>query len=604
MCGICGIFEFNPQKTVKLPALKIMTDSLRHRGPDDEGIYCQGNIGLGNRRLSIIDVEGGHQPIFNEDKNLAIVSNGEIYNFLKLREELTKKGHKFSTKTDTEVILHLYEEEGVNCVKKLDGMFAFAIWDKQRKRLFLARDPLGEKPLHYTLVDGKFIFASEIKGILVHPDFKKEIDRTSLAKYLLYGFIPSPATIFAGIKRLLPGYFMVMEENGKITEKRYWELDYSAKIENLSKAKIKEEIIKLLREAVSKRLISDVPLGVFLSGGVDSSLVVAMMTQLIPSTQIQTFSIGFREKKFDESVYSEMVASHLKVKHHLKIFSQKEILSLTPRIADFLDEPMADPSILPTFLLSSFTNTSVKVVLSGDGGDESFAGYPKYLAHWFLEKTHLPKLPVSILGKFFRGKFGAFLKYSSCPLYLRNQFWISPFSPSQVEELLGEKTDLSDIEHYHSIFNGQDYLDESFFLDQKLTLPDLYLVKTDRASMAASLEVRSPFLDKKLVEFCAKIPSRLKLEGFKTKSLLKEIALEFLPKEVVSRRKMGFGIPLSEWTGSKLRPLISENLNFGEIKNEGIFNPQVVERIIRKGTPSQVWTLLVFHLWKKKWLKN
>lgn len=604
MCGISGVFEFNSSKVVDQKIIEKMNAAIFKRGPDDGGVYTAQGIGLGNRRLSIIDLAGGHQPIFNEDKSKVVVFNGEIYNFLNLREQLVKNGHKFSTKTDTEVILHLFEEDGESCVKKLDGMFAFAIWDEKKKNLFLARDPLGEKPLHYSLINNQFIFASEIKGILAHPHVKREIDRESLAKYLLYGFVPAPATIFTGIKKLLPGHFMVVETDGRVKERKYWELSYSSKIENLSKKEVKEKIINLLQKAVSKRLIADVPLGVFLSGGVDSSLVVAMMAKLIPSSRVEAFSIGFKEKAFDESVYAKMVASHLGVKHHLKIFSQKELLSLVPTIMDFLDEPMADPSILPTFLLSSFTGKSVKVALSGDGGDESFAGYPKYLAQWLLEKTHLGRLPLTGLSRFFSGKKKTFLQYASYPLHLRNQLWISPFSPDQVRQLTGETVGFGDVERYHHQFNGKNHPDESFFLDQKLTLPDLYLIKTDRASMAVSLEVRCPFLDKNLVEFCAQIPFRSKMEGFKTKSLLKEIALEFLPKEAVLRPKMGFGIPLSRWLNGQLKPLVLENLDAPKIKREKLLNPQAVEEAVRNGNPAQVWTLLVFQLWKEKWLKN
>lgn len=603
MCGIAGVFEFNTGKAVDERILKVMNRSLSHRGPDDEGIYLEGNIGLGNRRLSIIDVGGGHQPIHNEDRSLWIIFNGEIYNFLKLRADLINKGHQFYTRTDTETILHLYEEMGEECVKRLDGMFAFAIWDEKEGSLFLARDPLGKKPLHWGTFNNKFVFASEIKGVLAHPEFKKEIDRQSLAKYLLYGFVPAPATIFKGIKKLLPGHFMVVRENGEVRKERYWELNYSEKTK-VSEKEVKRETKRLLKEAVKKRLLADVPLGVFLSGGIDSSLVVAMMTELIPPSQVQAFSIGFLEKEVNELPYARAVADHLGVTHHFKNFSQKDVLELMPRIADFLDEPMADPSILPTFLLSSFVKEGVTVALSGDGGDENFAGYPKYLAHHLLEKTRLGKLPLSSVSGFFPGKFEAFLHYASYPLHLRNQLWISHFSPTEVEELLGERASFDDPERYHQRFNGQNSLDEAFFLDQNLTLPDLYLVKTDRASMAASLEVRCPFLDKSLIEFSATIPAGLKLKNFQTKSLLKKIALERLPENVVNRPKRGFGIPLGKWLSGELGPLVKEKLDPIKIKNEGLFNSQAVAGILERGNPTQIWTLLVFELWREKWMKS
>ncbi len=603
MCGICGILEFNSKKAVEENALRAMNQTLVHRGPDDWGIYLKENVGLGNRRLSIIDLATGHQPIHNEDRSLWIVSNGEIYNFQKLREELEKRGHQFYTRSDTETVLHLYEEEEEECLKKLDGMFALAIWDEKKKYLFLARDPLGKKPLCWAIFGNKFIFASEIKGILAYPGFKKELDSKSLAKYLLYGFIPAPATIFKGIRKLLPGHFMVVGKNSKIKEEKYWELDYSSKIEDLSREEIKKKVVVLLQEAIKKRLISDVPLGVFLSGGVDSSIVVALMTKIISPSQIQAFSIGFKEKGFDESPYAKLVAKHLGIDHHLKIFSQEEISEQVLKIVQFLDEPMADPSLLPTLLLSSFTQKGVKVALSGDGGDENFAGYPKYLAHWFLKKTSIHRLPLYLLANLFSGKIKTFLRYSSYPLHLRNQLWISPFSLQEVENLTGKKMELfEDIRRYHKAFNGKDALDEAFFLDIKLTLSDLYLVKTDRASMATSLEVRCPFLDRKLVEFCAQIPARLKLKGFKTKSLLKEIAGEFLPREVVFRPKMGLGIPLARWLQKELKPLVSESLSLQKIKKEGILNPEKVERTLNRNNPHQIWTLLVFEQWLERWM--
>ena len=604
MCGIAGVLKFNGKERIDEKFLMKMVKTMVCRGPDDKGFYFEKFLGIGHSRLSIIDLFSGHQPIHNEDKSLQIIYNGEIYNFAYLRQNLIQKGHRFYTKSDTEVILHLYEEKGENFVKDLDGVFAFAIWDKKKQQLFLARDPVGEKPLHWVLFNDQFVFSSEIKGILAYPGFKKEIDRQSLNKYLFYGFVPAPATIFHGIKKILPGYLMTVNSNGHIKEKKYWDFDYSRKIKEFDHRLIKRKTVNLLKKAVEKRLVADVPLGVFLSGGVDSSLVVAMMSQMLPPSQIQAFSIGFKEKDFDESVYAKKVARHLGVRHYLKIFSQKEVLNLIPKIADFLDEPMADPSILPTFLLSQFTRQKVKVALSGDGGDENFAGYPKYLAHWLLQKTHIGKLPLYLISKFFQGKKSDFLKYGSFPLYLRNQLWVNHFDLPQVERLTGEKVDLIDLEKYHQIFNGKDNLDEAFFLDQKTILPDLFLVKTDRASMAASLEVRCPFLDKELTDFCSSLPFSLKLNGFKTKAFLKEIALDFLPREVVIRPKMGFGVPLKKWFENDLKDLIEKELSFTKIKKEGFLNPTEVQVILKDNNPVQIWNLFVFERWYQKWAKN
>ncbi|PIS08808.1 hypothetical protein COT75_05000 [Candidatus Beckwithbacteria bacterium CG10_big_fil_rev_8_21_14_0_10_34_10] len=419
---------------------------------------------------------------------------------------------------------------------------------------------------------------------------KKEIDQTSLAKYLLYGFIPAPATIFKNIKK--PIF-------------KDYQLDYSKKLTNWSKEEIKSEIVRLLKKAVQNNLNNkNKPVGILLSGGIDSSLTLAFMAQFLPASQIKAFTIGFREKPFDESCYAKKVANHFKVKHYLKIFSEKETLNLVKKVAYFLDEPMADPSIIPTYLAFSLAKKRVKTVFLGDAGDEALAGYPKYLAHFFLEKTHLKKLPLFILSNFFSGKIKKFLQYSSYPLYLRNQLWINPFSPKEVEKLLGIKPDFSELEKLHQTFKGKNPLDEAFYLDQQFTLPYLYMVKTQVVSQATKLKMANPFLDKKLFKFCAQIPFNLKLEGFKTKSLLKNISLDYLPKEIVFRSKKGFGFPLSKWLDNSLRPFVLKELSQKKIKKEGILNSRAVNQVLIQDNPQQIWTLLIFELWLKKHLKN
>jgi len=603
MCGISGIFEFNPQQKFDLYSLKAMNKAIFHRGPDEEGYFDGGNIGLGSRRLSIIDIASGRQPIFNEDKKFVIVFNGEIYNYRVLKQSLQKKGHRFITNSDTEVILHLFEEEGENCVKKLDGMFSLAIWNVKKRELFLARDPLGKKPLFWTIIENKFIFSSEIKGLLSHKDFKKSINEESLAKYFLYGFVPAPSSIFKNIQKLLPGHFLTVDSGGEARIKKYWELDYCAQEEFLDEEELENEIIKYLEKAVQKRLIADVPIGVFLSGGIDSGLVTAMMRNFISPSKIDAFSIGFEEKNYDESSLARLVAKKLEVNHHLKIFSKKDLLSLIPGIVDILDEPMADSSILPTVLLSRFAREKVKVVLSGDGGDENFAGYPKYLAHLLLENYWLKKIPLSLFSSYFSGKTSSFFAYANRELYLRNQFWINPFSLDEVHKLIGLKPSYIDLERYHHAFNGKG-ADEALFLDQKITLPDLYLVKTDRASMSASLEIRSPFLDKDLTMFAAKIPLKNKLKDFKTKRLLRNIAKKYLPLEVINKPKKGFGVPISLWLKGKEGNEILNTLSREKIKKEGILDCKVVEVIVKSGNSQKIWALLVFEWWQRKWLKN
>lgn len=603
MCGITGIFEFNPQKKFDLNSLKEMNKAIFHRGPDEEGYFDGGNIGLGSRRLSIIDLTSGRQPIFNEDKKLVIVFNGEIYNYQVLRQTLLKKGHHFKTNSDTEVILHLFEEEGENCVKKLDGMFSLAIWNIEKKELFLAKDPLGKKPLFWAIFENKFIFSSEIKGLLSHKDFKRNIDEESLSKYFLYGFVPAPASIFKNIQKLLPGHFFTIDSTGEAKIKKYWELDYRVQEEFFGEEELENEIIKYLEKAVQKRLIADVPVGVFLSGGIDSGLITAMMRNFISPSKIDAFSIGFEEKDYDESSLARLVARQLGVNHHLKIFSKKDLLSVIPQVIDILDEPMADSSILPTVLLSQFAGEKVKVALSGDGGDENFAGYPKYLAHFLLENYWLRKLPFSLFSSFFSGKSSLFFTHANQELYLRNQLWINPFSLEEVEKLIGIKPTFIDLERYHLDFNGQG-AEEAFFLDQKITLPDLYLVKTDRASMAASLEIRCPFLDNDLTILAAKIPLKNKLKDFKTKSLLRNIAKKYLPSEAVNKPKKGFGIPISLWLKGKEGNEILKILSKEKIKKAGVLDYKVVESMVKSGNAQKIWVLLIFEWWQKKWLKN
>ena len=421
---------------------------------------------------------------------------------------------------------------------------------------------------------------------------KKEIDHQSLAKYFFYGFVPAPATIFKSIKKPVV---------------KFWRLDYSKKLD-WSEEKIKKEVVRLLKKAVKRSLVTKPPSGIFLSGGIDSGLITALMSKFITPAEIQAFTVSFEEKNYDESNYARIIAKNLGIKDHfVKTFSPKKALIITKRVGGILDEPMAEPSLLPTWFIFSQARRKVKAAFLGDGGDESFGGYPKHLAHWFLERTCLPKLlRVSGLSGIsgVSGKWGNFFRYASYPLYLRNQFWISQFSREEIRRLIGVEVKFDDLERYHQSFNGQDPLDEGFFLDQKLTLPDLYLVKTDRASMANSLEIRCPFLDKELVEFCARIPFGLKLKGLKTKALLREIALDYLPKEVVMRPKMGFGIPLEKWLKGPFKNIVAQELSPVKIKKEGILNTRMVKEVIEKGTPGQIWTLLVFELWLKKWLKS
>lgn len=595
MCGISGILNLDGRH-VNRADIRLMNRLIVHRGPDENGIFVDKQVGLGSSRLSIIDLKDGKQPIHNEDKTCWIVFNGEIYNYRELRARLINKGHLFLTNSDTEVILHLYEEEGEKLFRKIDGMFSLAIWDEKKQLLLLGRDPMGKKPLYYALINKSFYFASELKAIKGVLKEALSFDNNLLAKYLLYGYIPSPNTIFTEVKRLAPGSFMKVVNNSLKAEVKYWEIDYSKQI-NISVEEIEQTVVDLLKKAIAKRMISDVPLGLFLSGGIDSSLIAA----LLPTKNIEAFTIGFEDQKIDESKYALEVARYVGIKHNLKIFSHKEAALMLPKALKLMDEPMADPSILPTFLLSSFTRDKVKVALSGDGGDESFAGYPKYLANYLLNFVSLPN--VSQLQSFLPAKFSRFLQYANYPIEYRNQFWISSFTVEEIKELTGKSVSLLDIEKINNDFKGSNF-DKPLFLDQKMTLTDQYLVKVDRASMANSLEVRCPFLDRQLIEFSAKIPFSLKIKGFKTKYLLRDIAKNLLPSNISKLKKRGFGIPLERWLKTEWLPLKSEYLSEERIKKENIFNLPAFKKILARNDPNQLWKLLVFEIWKDLWMKS
>lgn len=626
MCGICGNFYFNTVKRVETSTITRMCEAIIHRGPDDKGTYVNRNIGMGARRLSIIDLEGGHQPIHNEDSRKWVVQNGEIYNFQELRDALKQKGHEFYTKSDTEVILHAYEEYGEKCVERFDGMFAFAIWDADKEQLFLARDRMGKKPLHYLILNDQFIFSSEIKSILQHPDFKKEIEYEPIKNYLLYGYVPAPDSIFKGIKKLPPTHTLTIDKSGDTKIRNYWNMDFRSKV-SCDEEKIIDTIAQSLKEAVRKRLVSDVPLGVFLSGGVDSSLVLAMMCELLPPAGISAFSIGFDEAEYDESKYAKSVADCMGVNHFLEILPPEKVLRDLPKIIQMLDEPITDPSIIPTYMLSNFTKKYVTVALSGDGGDELFGGYPKYYAHKFsnLYDSLFPSLlrknidrilyrSREVPQKIISDKIKRFLIGLSYPSEIRNHAWISPFFPNEIDSLLTEKIKkslsnayFSEVEEHAAMFRGEEMIDKMIYLDTKLTLADLYLVKVDRASMACSLEVRSPFLDRQMVELAASIPSKLKVKRITTKYILKRVAERYLPKQIIYRKKMGFGMPLSKWLRGELKPLVLENLSEERIEKEGFFNYPVIEELLnehfegKKDNSSRIWNLLVFQIWLKKW---
>jgi asparagine synthase (glutamine-hydrolysing) len=628
MCGICGFLNLKGQGGGdRQEILSRMNSSIRHRGPDEEGFYLDQNIALGMRRLKIIDLKTGSQPVYNEDKSICVVFNGEIYNFLQLREDLENKKHKFYTHCDTEVIAHLYEEYAQDFLRYLNGMFAIAIWDQKNKSLILARDRLGKKPLHYAVFDSKLVFASEIKAILEYPGFKREVDRLSLVKYLAYEFVPAPHSIFSGIKKILPGHYLIIKED-RIEEVRYWDIDFD-KVSDLSEAEAVSEFKDLLGLAVKRRLVSDVPLGVFLSGGIDSSSIVALMTSF-SSRPVKTFSIGFKDASFDELRYSRRIAALFHTEHKEQVLEARQMLDLIPRITEFLDEPLADASIIPTYLLSRITSEDITVALGGDGADELFAGYPTYQAHrliryyrnipsWIRKiiiENIIRRLPVSFDNISLDFKLKKFISGLSYPDHIRHYIWMGSFSPQETAELIGpqlncgfrENDIFSELQFYSDRVKGNDPVAEAMYLDLKLYLQDDILVKVDRASMACSLEVRAPFLDYELVEFVASLPTELKLKGMQSKYLLKKAMRVVLPSDILYRPKKGFGIPVAKWLAGELRPLVFDMLSEERIRKQGFFNPVYVSRLLnehlakKKDHRKKIWTLFIFQLWAQRYL--
>jgi asparagine synthase (glutamine-hydrolysing) len=627
MCGICGYMHLDSSKRPSEEILKGMTAALVHRGPDDEGFYLKDNIGLGHRRLSIIDLDTGRQPIFNEDSTIAIVYNGEVYNFPELKEILSKKGHAFRTRSDTEVVLHAYEEYGEDCVKLFNGMFAFAIWDSRNRKLFLGRDRFGKKPLYYCVFDNQFIFASELKSILRHPSVRKEIDLKSLGKYLSYDYIPSPGSIFRNIYKLEAGSKMSVGASGYRTT-AYWDLRFD-RPKMKDRREVEEILTLLLKEAVRRRLVSDVPLGVFLSGGIDSSSVVAMMAELMDPKEIKTFSIGFKESSYDESASARVVAGHFGTDHHEEFLGPDSMLAILPKVLDVLDEPFADASIIPTYLVSAFTRRSVKVALGGDGGDELFLGYPSFLAHRiesYMKMVPRPfkKLPLSVLSaltptsQVYMGinyKARQFLRGLDFPEEVRHQAWIGSFLPKEQKALFlpSHGHAASDTYERTGTFFARagdvDTLDRASYIYVNTYMSDDILAKVDRASMANSLEARAPFLDMELAEFAATIPSSFKLRNFKTKWILKRIVGRKLPPETLTKRKQGFAVPVAKWLKDDLKGLLLDAFAKAKIEREGIFDhayiKEMTERYFqdRDDLRKEIWGLFLFEMWYDRWMK-
>ena len=607
-----------------------MTRVIHHRGPDEDGFLLDGEAGLGMRRLSILDVAGGTQPIYNEDRSVGVVYNGEIYNFQELREDLISRGHTFRTRSDTEVIVHQYEEDGPGCLRRFNGMFGLAIWDLPRRRLVLGRDRLGIKPLHYLEGPGGLVFGSEIRSLLEHPSATRELDPVALSRYLTHECVPAPRSIFRDIRKLPPGHRLIWE-NGAVSVEPWWRIRFRGGDAPSHPREALEELERLLSAAVERRLMSDVPLGAFLSGGIDSSTVVAFM-QRHASKPVKTFSIGFEEESFDESTHARTVAKHLGTEHHERIFSPRDMIDLVPRLADFLDEPLGDGSVLPTFLLSAFTREQVTVSLSGDGGDELFAGYPTYLAHRAANLyDRVPKLlrravvaplvrrlPASARNFSFDFAAKRFISGDGLSPLERHLVWMGSFSgdakrdvlSDDLNRALADDDEFADARRLWEGCDAPDDLSRVLHQDMRVYMQDDILTKVDRASMAHSLEVRVPLLDHTVVEFVTSLPTTWKLRGWTTKYLLKQLALRYLPQHIVTRKKKGFGVPIAAWIRGPLRELVQDLFSPDRIRRGGVFKPSTVTRLLQEHLSGRfdhrkaLFTLLVFELWRERWMQR
>ncbi|MBI4056667.1 MAG: asparagine synthase (glutamine-hydrolyzing) [Elusimicrobia bacterium] len=620
---------FGKTGAVDASLLKRMNDLLIHRGPDDEGFYREGGVGLAMRRLSIIDLSTGNQPMQSQDQSTWVVFNGEIYNFLELRPNLEKRGYRFKTKSDTEVILALYQEMGLDFVQKLRGMFTLALWDKKRERLVLARDRLGKKPLLYTLQPGLLAFASEMRSLLILPGVSKEIDPVALDIYLSLQYIPSPRTIFKSVSKLPPAHLLVLEK-GKVEIRRYWDLPLGQTILRPDLEETKRQVREKLKESVRLRMISDVPLGAFLSGGVDSSCVVALMSEL-SAQPVKTFSIGFEEEEFSELPYAREVAERYGCDHH-EMIVKPEMAEVLPRLAWHYGEPYADASALPSYYVARETRRHVTVALNGDGGDENFAGYLRYramkaMALWDRMPTWMRKsvaagaelLPERNAPYDFLWRVKRFIRSAAMGgLPARHLKMLCYFNEDEKAPLYSEhfKRSLPDsslaLKYLSEAFaksSQEGAINQLLYVDFVTYLPECLMAKMDIATMANSLEGRSPFLDHEFVEFAFRLPGNLKLKGFnQAKWILKEAMKDALPPTIRRRGKMGFGIPLGPWFREKLKKYWEEHVLSSRALARGYFKEQTLRGLFEEHVSGKrdhgyrLWALLMLELWHQQYM--
>lgn len=621
MCGITGIFDTRERRPIDRSLLNAMTDVIAHRGPDGNGTHVEPGVGLGHRRLSIIDLEGGRQPMGNEDDSVVVVYNGEIYNFQSLRRELSDAGHRFATRSDTEVIVHGWEEWGAACVERFNGMFAFALWDRSKETLFLARDRLGIKPLHYgVLPDGHLVFGSELKSLYLYPGLSRDMDPHAVEDFFTYGYVPEPRTILKQLKKLPPGESLVVERGRPVPETtRYWDVPF-VPLDPMDETEACEELVRRLTEAVDRRLISEVPLGAFLSGGVDSSSVVAMMSR-ISSEPVKTCNIAFDVHEFDESPHARLVAEHCKTDHRVETVAVDDF-DLIDQLSGLYDEPYADSSAIPTYRVCELARKDVTVALSGDGGDECVAGYGRYRRHLSEERVrgHLP-------GGLRRAVFGAlgsiYPRMRWAPRFLRARATFQRLGRDGVEGYAAIQSVLQeDLRHriYSDAFRRElggyrgaqvlheharraptdDPLSLVQYLDMKTYLVGDILTKVDRASMAHSLEVRVPMLDHELVGWLSGLPRNLKLHEGEGKWLLKRGLSKHLPRDILYRPKQGFAVPLASWFRGPLRDRVRDLANSPALLSTGWFEKGALEKLVvehqkeRQDHSYAIWSFLMF----------
>jgi asparagine synthase (glutamine-hydrolysing) len=622
MCGICGIHELAAGGAADSHATAAMLDAIVHRGPDDEGMHVDGPVALGARRLSIIDLPGGHQPIANEDGSVVVAFNGEIYNYRALRDRLIRSGHVLQSQGDTEVIVHLYEELGEECVHELDGMFAFALWDARRRKLLLVRDRLGIKPLYYVHHDGRLLFGSEIKAILRHPDVRARLDHEALATMLLLKYVPAPRTFFSGIQALPPGHLLTSDPSG-ISVRQWWDVSFRRPEHPMEEEEATAELRIRLEDAVRSQLVSDVPFGAFLSGGVDSSTIVALMSREL-GEPVRTFAVGFSgsgpAEEMSELPYARLVADRYETEHHEILIGAQHLIDYAEKVVWHLDQPIADNACLANYLVAELASQHVKMVLTGEGGDELFAGYARYAGERLAPAFERVPAPVRSLGAALSNRQLGFMRprialYALCQQGEARRFatWFqlmtpeARMSPGHGRAGTGPSPRCPDrfFEQPLQRTDAPDPISRMLYVDTKYWLPDDLLARGDKTSMASSLEARVPLLDHRLVEFAAGLPPELKVKGFNRKYLLKKVARDLLPEPILSRSKKGFPIPMGLWLRGEAREFCRDLLAPDTLRRRGLFSPKAVGKLLDEHESGAahhgavLWALLSVELWHR-----